>query len=88
MLWVDTTHPESEPYKLFLAAVDFCQSDNIVIAAAQGSSSSAIWGELVSTTERNSGCIGAIVDGGIRDITRVRRRGFQSLAADTAYAIV
>lgn len=76
MLWVDTVHLEPEPYKLFLTTVDSCQSDDVVIAAAHGSSSSAIWGELVSTAAHSSGCIGAIVDGGVRDVARVRRMGF------------
>ena len=42
---------------------------------------SGIWGELLSTAASNSGCIGVIVDGGIRDVGKIRRRlGFAVFA--------
>ncbi len=75
-LWTDMAHTENRPYELVLQAVDGCQQDDVLIAAADGSMRSAIWGELLSTAARNSGCVGAIVDGAVRDIARVRSIGF------------
>ena len=41
---------------------------------------SGIWGELLSTAARNSGCVGAIVDGAVRDIRQMREMGFAVFA--------
>ena len=60
-LWADMSHPDPRPYELELIAVDGCKPDDVLIAAAGGSMRSGIWGELLSTAARNSGCVGAIV---------------------------
>lgn len=75
-LWADMFHQDPEPYALELSAVDSCQADDVLIAAAAGSNQSAIWGELLSTACKNSGCVGAIVDGAVRDIRRMREMEF------------
>lgn len=75
-LWADMFHQDPEPYALELAAVDSCLPDDVLIAAAAGSNQSAIWGELLSTACKNSGCVGAIVDGAVRDIRRMREMQF------------
>ncbi len=75
-LWADMFHQDPEPYALELSAVDSCQPDDVLIAAAAGSNQSAIWGELLSTACKNSGCVGAIVDGAVRDIRRMREMEF------------
>jgi regulator of RNase E activity RraA len=59
-----------------LAAVDACKPDEVLIAAAGGSTRSGIWGELLTTAARNQGCVGAIVDGMIRDIAKIRAMQF------------
>ena len=79
-LWADMAHVDPEPYALELRAVDSCQPDDIVIAAAQGSMRSGIWGELLSTAARNRGCIGAIVDGAVRDTRQMTQMGFAVFA--------
>jgi len=79
-LWQDMYHPDPKPYELELKAVDMCQPDDVLICAAQGSMRSGIWGELLSTAAMNGGCVGAIVDGGIRDITKTRDMGFPVFA--------
>src|SRR5690606_37252325 len=66
-LWADMFHEDPHPYELELQAVDACQPDEVLIAAAAGSGHSALWGELLSTACRNRGCVGAIVDGAVRD---------------------
>ena len=82
-LWADMAHIDPNPYELELIAVDGCKQDDIVIAAAGGSMRSGIWGELLSTAARNSGCIGTIVDGAVRDITKMKAMGFACFARGT-----
>lgn len=82
-LWTDMAHFDPEPYKLELEAVDACQPDDILIAAAGGSMRSGIWGELLSTAARRSGCAGVIVDGAVRDVVKMRTMGFPVYARGT-----
>jgi 4-hydroxy-4-methyl-2-oxoglutarate aldolase len=79
-LWTDMAHEDPAPYALELEAVDACQPDDIMIAAAHGSTRSGIWGELLSTAAKNSGCIGAIVDGAVRDVRQMRTMKFPVFA--------
>lgn len=79
-LWADMAHVDPQPYELELRAVDACQPDDVMIAAAQGSMRSGIWGELLSTAARNRGCLGAIVDGAVRDTRQMTAMGFPVFA--------
>lgn len=79
-LWADMAHVDPQPYALELEAVDSCQPDDVLIAAAGGSMRSGIWGELLTTAARNSGCVGAIIDGAIRDVTKIQSVGFPVFA--------
>src|SRR5206468_3799337 len=75
-LWADMAHADPKPYELELAAVDSCKPDDVLIAAAGGSARSGIWGELLTTAARNQGCVGAVVDGMIRDVAKIREMQF------------
>jgi regulator of RNase E activity RraA len=79
-LWSDMFHEDPRPYALELEAVDACQPDDVMIAAAAGSSHSALWGELLSTACRNAGCVGAIVDGAVRDRKKMTEMNFPVFA--------
>ncbi len=79
-LWADMAHADPKPYELELAAVDSCQPDDVLIAAAGGSARSGTWGELLTTAARNQGCVGAIVDGMVRDLGKMRSMGFPIFA--------
>src|SRR5436305_1800360 len=79
-LWADMGHSDPRPYELELQAVDTCKPDDVLIAAAGGSTRSGIWGELLSTAARNSGCVGAIVDGAVRDTEKMSAMGFTVFA--------
>lgn len=79
-LWADMYHEDPRPYELELKAVDSCRQGDVLLAAAGGSVHSALWGELLSTAARNSGCIGAIVDGAVRDLRRMREMQFPVFA--------
>jgi regulator of RNase E activity RraA len=82
-LWADMAHPDPMPYELELRAVDACRPDDVLIAAAGGSMRSGIWGELLSTAAARAGCVGAIVDGAVRDLRQMRAMGFPIFARGT-----
>ncbi len=82
-LWADMAHPDPKPYELELRAVDACQPDDVLICAANGSNRSGIWGELLSTAASNRGCVGAIVDGMVRDVRQMTKMGFAVWALGT-----
>lgn len=82
-LWADMAHTDPKPYELELQAVDACQPDDVLICAANGSNRSGIWGELLSTAARNRGCVGAIVDGMVRDVRQMTKMGFAVWALGT-----
>jgi regulator of RNase E activity RraA len=82
-LWVTMYHVDPRPYELELKAVDACRPDDVLIAAAGGSMHSGVWGELLSTAAGNAGCVGAIVDGGVRDVAKMRAMGFAVFARGT-----
>lgn len=80
-LWEDIDFLDPEPYKIELEAVDALEADEVLVAAAGGSMRSGIWGELLSTAARNRGCVGAIVDGAVRDVAPMREMEFAVFAA-------
>ena len=82
-LWVDMAHVDPRPYELELQAVDDCQPDDVLIAAAGGSVQSGIWGELLTTAAKNRGCVGAVIDGAIRDVRKIREMDFPVYARST-----
>lgn len=82
-LWADLYHTDPQPYELELKAVDSCRTDEVLIAAAHGSMRSAVWGELLSTAAKNRGCVGAIVDGAVRDVAAMTRLDFPIYALGT-----
>ncbi len=82
-LWADMAHPDPRPYELELQAVDACRLDDVLICAANGSTRSGVWGELLSTAARNRGCVGAIVDGMVRDVRQMTKMDFAVWARGT-----
>lgn len=82
-LWADMYHPDPKPYELELLAVDACRPDDVFIAAAGGSLRSGIWGELLTTAVRRVGCVGAIIDGAVRDVRKIRQLDFPVFARGT-----
>lgn len=83
-LWADMAHDDPRPYELELYAVDSCRPGDVLVAAAGGSLRSGIWGELLSTAARNRGAVGALVDGAVRDVQKMREMGFAVFARGTA----
>ncbi len=81
-LWEEVDH-DPAPYELELQAVDECQPDDLIVAAAGSSRRSGIWGELLSTAARNRGCMGALIDGAVRDVAQMRAMDFPVFAHGT-----
>ena len=82
-LWVAMAHEDPRPYEKELYAVDSCQPDDVFVAAAAGSMHSGVWGEILSTAARNAGCVGAIVDGAVRDVRKMTEMSFPVFARGT-----
>jgi regulator of RNase E activity RraA len=83
-LWEEIFELDPKPYELELAAVDGCAAGSVFIAAAGGSRRSGIWGELLTEAAARRGCAGAVVDGAVRDVVKMRRLGFPVYALGTA----
>jgi 4-hydroxy-4-methyl-2-oxoglutarate aldolase len=83
-LWAEMSHPDPRPYELELQAVDSCHTDDVLIGAAGGSLRSGLWGELLSTAARRAGCVGAIIDGAVRDTVKMTAMGFPVWARGTS----
>jgi len=79
-LWIDFDYSDPNSYVGELKAVDSCRPGDVVICAGHGSLSAAIWGELLSVAARNAGCVGAIVDGAVRDIAQMDEMEFPVFA--------
>ena len=79
--WEDIDFEDPSPYELELKAIDACQADDVLICAANGSMHSGVWGELLSTASKNRGCIGAIIHGAVRDISKIKALGFAVYAS-------
>ncbi|MAE62659.1 MAG: dimethylmenaquinone methyltransferase [Phycisphaeraceae bacterium] len=75
-LWLEFAYEDPDSYEIELKAVDGCAPDDVMICAANGSVRAAVWGELLSTAARNAGCVGAIVDGAVRDVAQMTAMKF------------
>jgi 4-hydroxy-4-methyl-2-oxoglutarate aldolase len=82
-LWEEINTQDPRPYELELQAVDACRPDELLVAAAAGSTRSGIWGELLSTAAANRGCAGALIDGAVRDTAQMNSMGFLTFARGT-----
>lgn len=82
-LWGNMAHEDPRPYEKELLAVDSCRPDDVLIAAADGSMRSGVWGELLSTAAGNAGCVGAVIDGAARDVRKMKGIGFPVFARGT-----
>ncbi|MFO0014299.1 MAG: RraA family protein [Planctomycetota bacterium] len=84
MLWIDMHHLDTKPYELELRSVDACRPGDLIVAATGGSFRSGIWGELLTTAAMQRGCVGAIIDGAVRDVDKIADMGFPVFARGTS----
>lgn len=81
MLMVDLYEPEQDTFKLQLEGIDALKIDDLMVVASNGSTSAALWGELLSTAAQCRGATGAVIDGLARDIRQIEEMKFPVFAA-------
>ncbi|MDP2325633.1 MAG: RraA family protein [Gammaproteobacteria bacterium] len=81
MSCVDVYHIPSDPYTMELEAVDSILPGEVVVVCTSESKRNAPWGELLSTAARARGARGAVIDGLIRDISKIQTLGFPVFTA-------
>ena len=65
-----------EPYQQEIAAVDNLKQDDVLICSTNESTRICFWGELLSTAARARGARGAVIEGFIRDVRKIRGMRF------------
>lgn len=71
---VDTYTDPATPYESLIASLQAIQPGEVYVAAT--SPRAAFWGELLSTFCQRRGAAGAVIDGLVRDVRRIRDLGF------------
>lgn len=69
------------PYEKELEATDAIPAGSIVVFATGGLFVAGIWGELLSTRALQCGSVGAVIDGGVRDLAGIERLKFPTFAS-------
>jgi len=70
-----------KPYAVELACIDSLKAGDVLITTTSGDRSSALWGELLSTSARAHGARGAVIDGLTRDAAKILSMDFPVFAA-------
>jgi 4-hydroxy-4-methyl-2-oxoglutarate aldolase len=73
-----------DPYAKELEAVDAVPPGAIVVFDTERACDASVWGELLATRAIRRGAVGAIVDGGVRDVKRLREKRFPTHAASVS----
>lgn len=63
-----------------LAMLDSITPYTVSVWACGGHTESAHWGEIMSTAARERGCLGAVVDGGVRDVPYINEMNYPVFA--------
>jgi regulator of RNase E activity RraA len=72
---------EALPPQHALDAIDESPGGSVIVIAINGEAKVAVWGGLMTAGAEVNGLAGAILDGGVRDVTEIRRdSGFQVFA--------
>lgn len=80
MLAIPEFHIPDEPYQTQIDATDALQAGDVVVAHTSNITDSAFWGELFSTASMARGATGAIIDGYVRDVRKIRAMAFPVFA--------
>ncbi len=76
ILAVDYYEHLTEPYGKEIELVDSLVPGDVVIGATNESVRNGLWGELMSTASHYRGARGAVIDGYVRDLRKIRTLGF------------
>jgi 4-hydroxy-4-methyl-2-oxoglutarate aldolase len=77
----DVTEISKDCYALEIEAVDSVLPGEVVVVSTNRSVRNAPWGELLSTAATARGARGAVIDGLVRDVDKIRALGFPVFAA-------
>jgi regulator of RNase E activity RraA len=80
VLTVDIADVRPDPYRMEIEAVDTLRPGDVLVAATGPSTRTCFWGELLSTAAKGRGARGAVVDGYVRDVRRIRQLAFPVFA--------
>ncbi len=83
ILAVDYYEHLEQPYAVELEFVDSLVPGDLVVAGTNESVRNGLWGELMSTASKYRGARGAIIDGYVRDVRKIRALGFPVWATGT-----
>ena len=81
ILCMDLHYTPMDTYDTEIEAIDSILPGEVVVAATGQSRRNAPWGELLSTAALGRGARGAVVDGLVRDVKKIRELGFPVFAA-------
>lgn len=76
LLAVDYYERLEQPYATELEFIETLVPGDLVVAGTNQSTQNGLWGELLSTASKVRGARGAIVDGFIRDVRKIKQLGF------------
>jgi regulator of RNase E activity RraA len=68
------------PYEREIEATDTVPRGSVIAFNSGGETEVGVWGELLATRAAGRGCVGAIIDGGVRDIAGLERLDFPTFA--------
>ena len=71
----------AHPYAVEMECIDALRPGEVLVATTNGDRGSALWGELLSTSARARGAVGAVIDGLTRDAAQIRAMAFPVFAA-------
>jgi 4-hydroxy-4-methyl-2-oxoglutarate aldolase len=69
-----------DPYGAAMAFIDSLGPGTVAVIATGGDTRTAYWGELFSASAKGHGAAGAVCDGPIRDVAKIRAVGFDVFA--------
>ncbi len=72
--------PQNNDTETRLTMLDSITPGTVSVWATGGSIDCAHWGEMMSTAARQRGCMGAVIDGGVRDIDFVNAMSYPVFA--------
>jgi 4-hydroxy-4-methyl-2-oxoglutarate aldolase len=73
---VPTEDPSDNDMDKRLAMLESIPPESVTVWSCAGHTGSAHWGEMMSRSVMQRGCVGAVVDGGLRDTQAVLELGF------------
>jgi 4-hydroxy-4-methyl-2-oxoglutarate aldolase len=73
------TDPD-DPYGAAMAFIDGLRPGTVAVIATGPDDRTAYWGELFSASAKGHGAVGAVCDGPVRDVSKIRAVGFDVFA--------